>query len=69
MRYLFIKDQITTGDVHLKHFPETKMLADHFTKPLQGELFWKFRADLMNISEDSAIAGMIWVRIDPEKGV
>ena len=34
------------------------MLADHFTKPLQGEILKKFRAELMNISEDFDIAEM-----------
>ena len=67
MRYLFIKDQITTGDVHLKHFPETKMLADHFTKPLQGELFWKFRAELINISEDFKMDEVGWDWTESEK--
>ena len=28
------------------------MLGDHFTKPLQGALFSKFRSDIMNIPDD-----------------
>ena len=28
------------------------MLADFFTKPLQGTLFYKFRAMLMNLDQD-----------------
>ena len=41
------------------------MLADHFTRPLQGELFRKLRAELMNIPEDVEIDDMGW---DDEKG-
>ena len=29
-----------------------KMLGDHFTNPLQGALFRKFRAEIMNIPDD-----------------
>jgi hypothetical protein len=47
--YFFIKDRITSGDIALKHFPETEMLGDHFTKPLQGGMFRKFRAEIQGI--------------------
>jgi hypothetical protein len=40
--YLFIKDRVNNGDITLKHCPTGEMLADHFTKPLQGALFRKF---------------------------
>ena len=58
VRYFFVKDRIATGNVGLKHCPTTKMLADHFTNPLQGELFRKFSAELMNISEETNMADM-----------
>ena len=44
VRYYFIKDQVETGDVVIEHCPTENMLGDHFTKPLQGTLFRKFRA-------------------------
>ena len=50
VRYFFIKDWIATGNVELKHFPATKFLAGHFQKPLQGEIFHKFREELIKIS-------------------
>ena len=43
-RSYFIKYRVESGEVKIKHFPTTKMLGDHFTKPLQGALFRKFRA-------------------------
>ena len=52
MHYYFIKNQVETGDVVIKHCPTEKMLGDHFTKPLQGALFRKFRAEIMNITYD-----------------
>ena len=42
VRYFFIKDQVSSGDIKLEHCPIEEMLADHFTKPLQGNLFRKF---------------------------
>ena len=44
MRYCFIKDWVESGKVIVEHCPTTEILADHFTKPLQGALFRKFRA-------------------------
>jgi hypothetical protein len=46
VRYFFIKDRVSYGDITLKHCPTGEMLADHFTKPLQGALFRKFRAEI-----------------------
>ena len=40
------------GDVLLKYFTMKQMLVDHFTKPLQGGIFKKFRTELMYIPED-----------------
>ena len=45
------------------------MLADHFTKPLQGGLFRIFRAELMNIPEDADITDMGWDGTETEKVV
>ena len=52
VRYYFIKDWVETRVVVIKHCPTEEMLGDHFTKPLQGELFRKFRAEIMNIPDD-----------------
>jgi hypothetical protein len=52
VRYFFIKDRITSGDITLKHCPATEVLSDHFTKPLQGGMFRKFRAEIQGISVD-----------------
>ena len=42
---------------------------DPFTKPLQGELFRRFIAELMNIPEDADITEMGWDGTEVEKGV
>ena len=53
----------------LNHCSTTKMLADHFTKPLQGGLFLRFRTELMNIPEDANITEMGWDGTEAEKGL
>jgi hypothetical protein len=40
------------------------MLADHFTKPLQGSLFRKFRADIQGISADLSDVEWCWERVE-----
>jgi hypothetical protein len=42
IRYFFIKDRIDLEDIEVQHCPTEQMLADFFTKPLQGSLFRKF---------------------------
>ena len=43
IRYYFITDNINRGTVRVTHCPTLQMVADFFTKPLQGALFRKFR--------------------------
>ena len=39
IRYFFITDRIKKGDLHIEYFPTNNMVADFFTKPLQGKKF------------------------------
>jgi hypothetical protein len=60
MRYFFIKDRISFGEITVKHCPAKGMLADHFTKPLQGTLFRKFRSEIQGIPIDMCDADLGW---------
>jgi hypothetical protein len=44
----------------LKHCPTGEMLADHFTKSLQGALFQKIRAEIQGIPPDINEAELGW---------
>ena len=46
-RHYFIKDKIQKGEVDEVHCPAEEMIADFFTKPLQGQLFFKFRKEIV----------------------
>ena len=47
IRYFFIKDRVDKGEVDITYCPTGQMLADFFTKPLQGSLFKKFKSVIM----------------------
>ena len=48
IRYFFVTDRIKNGEVSVVHCPTGEMVADFFTKPLQGATFRKFRDLIMN---------------------
>jgi hypothetical protein len=48
VRYFFVADRIAQGEVSVEYCPTKEMLADFFTKPLQGALFKTFRNQIMN---------------------
>ena len=47
IRYFFVKDRVDKGEITVEYCPTHAMLADYFTKPLQGALFRKFRDVIM----------------------
>ena len=52
IRYYFITDNIRRGRASVIHCPTEDMVADFFTKPLQGSLFRKFRSIIMNVVDE-----------------
>ena len=44
IQYFYITDQSKQNKITITHCPTTEMLGDFFTKPLQGNLFRKFRS-------------------------
>ena len=47
VRYFFITDRINNKELHIEYCPTDKMIADYFTKPLQGTKFQEFRDIIM----------------------
>jgi len=49
IRFFFVADRIQSGEIDLQHEPTAAMLADFFTKPLQGAAFKEFRDWILGI--------------------
>ena len=47
IRYFFIKDRVKEDNINIVYCPTERMVADYFTKPLQGSLFKKLRDVIM----------------------
>ena len=47
IRYFFVTDQVEKGTMKVEYCPTGTMVADFFTKPLQGEVFLKFKKLIM----------------------
>jgi hypothetical protein len=54
-RYFWIKDRLESEGIEVQYCPTEKMLADFFTKPLQGALFRKFRAVVLGYKHISTL--------------
>jgi KUP system potassium uptake protein len=53
IRYFFVTDRVKNGELRIEYCPTDEMLADFFTKPLQGSLFHRLRAQIMNLGENT----------------
>ena len=51
IRYFSITDRIKKGELKIEYCPTDDMVADFFTKPLQGKKFIQFRKIIMNLKE------------------
>ena len=50
IRYFFINDLLIKANIELIHCPIKRMIADFYTKPLQGALFRKMRDIVMGLN-------------------
>jgi hypothetical protein len=51
--FFFVQDCVINKKITIVHCFSDKMIADYFTKSLQGKLFYKFRDESMNIGSSS----------------
>ena len=49
-RFFFVKDRVDSSDIKVEYCPTNAMLADFFTKTLQGTVFKNFRSTVMGHS-------------------
>ena len=51
-KFFFVKDKVDQGEIAIVDCPTEKMWGDFFSKPLQGRLFKRMRAVIMNCEEE-----------------
>lgn len=47
IKFFFVSDRVEKGEIEIKYMPTNEMLADMFTKPLQGDQFRYLRDSVM----------------------
>jgi hypothetical protein len=52
IRYFSVTDRVKSGDLRIEYCPTGDMVADFFTKPLQGSLFRKLWKIILNLSDE-----------------
>ena len=50
IRYFFVTDRVASEEVSMRYCPTEKMIADYFTKLLQGSSFKKMHDSIININ-------------------
>ena len=55
VRYYFVTDNVGRKRVSIEYCPTQDMVADFFTKPLQGALFFKLRKIIMGLPDDVSL--------------
>ena len=68
IRYFWIKDRVRSEKIVIRHCPTLAMLADFFTKPLQGNLFRKFRGVLLGHAHVDTLTGNIMATTEERVG-
>jgi hypothetical protein len=53
IRYFFVTDRIAAKELNVEYCPTLDMIADYFTKPLQGSQFPRFRNLILGIRKKS----------------
>ena len=51
IRYYFITDRVKADELTIKYFPTGDLVADYFTKPLQGKKFYQIRKEILNLKD------------------
>mmetsp|Transcript_19478 Transcript_19478/g.22076 ORF Transcript_19478/g.22076 Transcript_19478/m.22076 type:complete len:153 (+) Transcript_19478:348-806(+) len=64
IRYFFVKDRVDKGELTIEYCPTGNMLADFFTKPLQGSQFTLMRDIIMGYKPISLLLPTIKERVE-----
>jgi hypothetical protein len=68
MRYFFMKDRLTSENIKVIYCPTEHMVADFFTKPLQGKLFHYLKSIIMGQEPISTLTSKFWTSTQERVG-
>jgi hypothetical protein len=69
VRCFFVADRVKSGQIRIEHCPNGIVIADYFTKALQGALFWKLRDMIMGNADIPLPSDVVKSVTDPSKGI
>ena len=52
IRYFLVKDRVANKEMSIEYCNTNDMTGDYFSKPVQGKKFYKFRKEIMNLSDE-----------------
>ena len=59
IRFFLLTDNVDKGKINIEYCPTEKMIADFFTKPLQGHLFHRFKAVVLGHQHTNSLQSII----------
>ena len=63
IRYFFTKDILKREDMTVKHCPTKQMIANYFTKPIQGKQFYELRKVIMGINNTLVVKECVETKV------
>ena len=69
IKYFFMNYQVDQGHVDVQYCPPDDMTSDYMTKPLVGEKFYKFKAEIMNTPYEPKATSKIATESSQDKEV
>jgi hypothetical protein len=69
VRHFYIADRVKSGEIRIECCPTGIMIADYFTKALQGAAFWKLRDMIMGNADIALPTGTLEMSSDPSVGI
>ena len=64
--FFWIKDRVDKGELCIQYCPTEQMLADFYTKPLQGNLYHRLREIIMGWKPITALQDIATAKNSPQ---
>ena len=55
IRYFLVKDRVANKEMSIEYCNTNDLTGDYFSNPVQGKKFYKFRKEIMNLSDEDRL--------------